>query len=177
MARTRFAISPTSDQGPSSCLQRSAVGLDYYPSIQARCPPPVIDQDQWVADILVSWLNNQTDGFCHPNLKIRRRKQKSVSSLSSLKSSLGIFATDSITRGERLFAFPVMDTLFDIMPKSALTEMLCHCRLHDFDQFDTNSATTVLSEQGVETCAAKDIHQGEEFFFCSCMERNLLMLK
>mmetsp|Transcript_17838 Transcript_17838/g.44083 ORF Transcript_17838/g.44083 Transcript_17838/m.44083 type:complete len:108 (+) Transcript_17838:421-744(+) len=67
--RARFATSPTSDQKQSSCFQRPPVGLDYYPSIQAHCPPPVIDQDQWVADILVSWLNNnQTDGFWHPSL-------------------------------------------------------------------------------------------------------------
>lgn len=94
-----------------------------------------------------------------------------MSYLASLKSSLGIFATDSITRGERLFAFPVLLDTEHESSRSLLTELLCHCRSHDFDQFDTYSATTVLSEQGVETCAAKDMQQGEEFFFCDCMEK------
>ena len=173
--RTRFAASPalpTSDQKQASCFQRRPVGLDYYPNIQAHCPPPVIDQYQWVADILVSWLNNnQTDDgfYWHPNLTVRRKKTTSNSFLSFESSSLVIYATDSITCGERLLVlFPQLDTdFFEIMSiRSLLMVLLCNCPSDDLDQVHRDSSITALLDHGVEAHAAKDIQQGDELSFC-----------
>ncbi|CAJ1957851.1 unnamed protein product [Cylindrotheca closterium] len=173
--RERFATAPTSDE--ASCVQRPPVGLDYYPSIQAHCPhPPVIDQDQWVADTLVSWfLTNTTqtpDGFYwHSNLTIHRRKKKKNALSPFGSSSLGIFATGSIARGERLVAFPPLDT--DNIEMSTITllmDLLCYnCPSHDDHRnpvhIKESSTTTILADHGTEASAAKDLQQGDELSF------------
>lgn len=185
--RLASPASPAEERHHLSCMQQNPVGMGYYPNIKADCPPPVIDEDQWIADTLMAWFHNQTDAYWNLDLDIRpyrNKKKMAITSSSPLDYSLEIIATTFIPKGERLAFIPAdllqldqeLELVQDMISNNILFFMMPslvhsdHCDDRDVFYNTESTATLLVVKHGLDLLAGKDIPPGTVLFPCSFLD-------